>query len=115
MPVYEYACLDCKKKFSETKPVAAYDPKRIRCPKCNSKKVERRWSSVFRGDVEEELNPGIVGPRSTATLCSIQCWLRHDLSHLPLRNRIAAALVTGGKGENHLLDFWCARSSRFMI
>ena len=46
MPVYEYVCLDCKKKFSEIKPVSAYE-RAVRCPKCNSKKVERRWSSVF--------------------------------------------------------------------
>ena len=46
MPVYEYVCLDCKKKFSEMKPVSAYD-QAAKCPKCGSKKVERRWSSVF--------------------------------------------------------------------
>jgi len=47
MPIYEYVCLDCKKLFSEVKPMSAYDPKAVKCPKCNSKKVERRWSSVF--------------------------------------------------------------------
>ena len=47
MPVYEYVCLDCQKKFSELKPISAYDPKTVKCPKCGSKKVERRWSSVF--------------------------------------------------------------------
>ena len=46
MPVYEYACVACKKKFSETKPVSDYDPKAVRCPKCKSRKVERRWSTV---------------------------------------------------------------------
>ena len=47
MPIYEYVCLDCKKKFSEVKPLSEYDPKKTTCPKCNSKKVERRWSSVY--------------------------------------------------------------------
>ena len=47
MPVYEYVCLDCKRKFSEVKPVSAHDPKKVRCPKCGSKNVERRLSSVF--------------------------------------------------------------------
>ena len=47
MPVYEYVCLDCKKKFSEMKPISAYRPKAVKCPKCDSKNVERRWSSVF--------------------------------------------------------------------
>jgi putative FmdB family regulatory protein len=47
MPTYEYVCLACQKKFQEVKPISAYDPKKVRCPKCSSKKVDRRWSSVF--------------------------------------------------------------------
>jgi putative FmdB family regulatory protein len=47
MPTYEFVCLGCKKKFSEVKPLSAYDPKAVKCPKCNSKNVERRWSSVY--------------------------------------------------------------------
>jgi putative FmdB family regulatory protein len=46
MPIYEYVCLNCRKEFSETKPVSAYDPRKVKCPKCNSKKVDRRWTSV---------------------------------------------------------------------
>ena len=49
MPIYEYVCLGCKKKFSETKPVSDHDPKAVKCPKCNSRKVERRWSTVNVG------------------------------------------------------------------
>ncbi len=47
MPIYEYVCLDCKKEFSEVKPISGYDPKKAKCPKCASKKVERRFTSVF--------------------------------------------------------------------
>ena len=47
MPIYEYVCLDCKKEFSEVKPISAYTPKAVSCPKCKSKKTERRWSEVF--------------------------------------------------------------------
>ncbi len=47
MPIYEYVCLDCKKEFSEAKPISGYDPKKAKCPKCGSKKVERRFTSVF--------------------------------------------------------------------
>ena len=47
MPIYEYSCLECKMKFSEVKPISAYNPKKVRCPKCGSKNVERRWTSVF--------------------------------------------------------------------
>lgn len=46
MPIYEYVCLDCKKEFTETKPISKYDPKKARCPKCKSRNVERRPSSV---------------------------------------------------------------------
>jgi len=46
MPVYEFLCLDCKKKFSESKPISAYDPKKVKCPKCGRRRVERRWSTV---------------------------------------------------------------------
>ena len=46
MPVYEYVCLNCRKKFSERKPISAYNPKAVKCPKCRSKRVERRWSSI---------------------------------------------------------------------
>ncbi len=49
MPVYPYSCLDCKRKFNEVKPVSAYAPKKVRCPKCGSKNVERVWTSVFVG------------------------------------------------------------------
>ena len=47
MPIYEYSCLECKKEFSEVKPVSAYKPKAVKCPKCSSTNVERRWSTVF--------------------------------------------------------------------
>jgi len=46
MPVYEFVCLDCKKKFSESKPISAYDLKKVKCPKCRHRRVERRWSTV---------------------------------------------------------------------
>jgi len=47
MPIYEYVCLDCKKQFSEIKPISEYDPKAVKCPKCDSKDVDRRWSTVY--------------------------------------------------------------------
>jgi putative FmdB family regulatory protein len=46
MPVYEYVCNNCKKRFRETKPVSEYDPKKARCPKCRSRRVERLFSTV---------------------------------------------------------------------
>jgi putative FmdB family regulatory protein len=46
MPVYEYVCRACGKRFSESKSIAAYDPKKVKCPKCKSKRVDRVWSTV---------------------------------------------------------------------
>lgn len=47
MPVYEFICLDCKKQFEVLKQVQKYDPKKIECPRCHGRKVERHWSAVF--------------------------------------------------------------------
>lgn len=47
MPTYEFTCLDCKKTFEVVKAITEYDPKEVKCPKCNGKNVERHWSSVF--------------------------------------------------------------------
>ena len=47
MPIYEYRCVDCKKPFEILRPITEDKPKAVKCPKCESKKVERRWSSVF--------------------------------------------------------------------
>lgn len=47
MPVYEFVCHKCGKPFEIVESVTRYDPTRVRCPSCKSKKVERRWSRVF--------------------------------------------------------------------
>ena len=47
MPIYEFRCLDCKKRFDLVLSVTEYDPKKVKCPKCGAKKVERQWSRVF--------------------------------------------------------------------
>jgi putative FmdB family regulatory protein len=47
MPTYEYACSECGKKFSLTLTFAEHDQGRAACPKCKSKKVAQRFSTVF--------------------------------------------------------------------
>jgi putative FmdB family regulatory protein len=47
MPVYEFLCKDCHKPFEIVQPMAAYDPSSVTCPGCGSRRVERRWTSVF--------------------------------------------------------------------
>jgi putative FmdB family regulatory protein len=46
MPIYEFRCRECKKKFQVVRSIAEYDPKKVTCPKCNTKKVDRVWSGI---------------------------------------------------------------------
>jgi putative FmdB family regulatory protein len=46
MPLYDYVCRECKKKFQIVEPIGRHDPKRVSCPKCRSKKVDRLWTGV---------------------------------------------------------------------
>ena len=49
MPIYEYHCVDCKEDFE----TLVLNPKeKVICPKCESKKVNRRLScfAVSGGD-----------------------------------------------------------------
>lgn len=47
MAIYDFYCDRCKKKFTVVRSIKDYDPKRIQCPKCKSKKVERLWGQVY--------------------------------------------------------------------
>ena len=41
MPVYEYICRKCHKKFMEVLSIKEHDTKKIRCPKCESQEVQK--------------------------------------------------------------------------
>lgn len=47
MPVYEFTCRKCQKPFEIVRSIARFDRKKVTCPFCRSRKVERRWTSVF--------------------------------------------------------------------
>ena len=47
MPLYDFRCRECKKRFEVARSIDQYDAKKIRCPKCGSRKVERQWSNVY--------------------------------------------------------------------
>lgn len=47
MPEYEYRCAKCNKKFSVTLSISEKENKRVRCPRCNSLKVEQQITSFF--------------------------------------------------------------------
>jgi putative FmdB family regulatory protein len=46
MPVYEFHCAACGKDFQIVESIKSYDPKKVRCGKCGSARVERVWSAI---------------------------------------------------------------------
>ncbi len=46
MPVYEFVCRDCKKRFEIVRPVSDVKAS-VTCPGCGSQNVERAWSTVY--------------------------------------------------------------------
>jgi putative FmdB family regulatory protein len=45
MPIYDFVCGKCKKKFSLTLSISEYEKTKTRCPKCKSADVRRQISS----------------------------------------------------------------------
>jgi putative FmdB family regulatory protein len=63
MPLYEYRCQECKRKFSLLEGVTAKKTKRV-CPKCGSRKLTKLVSRIapivrdedFDDDLGEDLD-----------------------------------------------------------
>ncbi|GEM_PF-197024 len=47
MPVYDYRCKKCGKKFSITMSITEHDTKRVKCPKCGSRSVEQQVAAFY--------------------------------------------------------------------
>jgi len=47
MPTYDFRCGGCRKRFTLTMSIGERDRKRIKCPKCGSRRVEAVFSSFF--------------------------------------------------------------------
>jgi putative FmdB family regulatory protein len=41
VPFYEYACVDCKERFSQILTLREYSEGNVKCPKCGSTHVEQ--------------------------------------------------------------------------
>ena len=39
MPTYQYRCRKCGKSFERTETIAEHEAAKVRCPKCETKKV----------------------------------------------------------------------------
>ena len=47
MPLYEYVCRKCGKKFNEVLTIKEHDEKKIQCPKCRSQDLEHVIEPFF--------------------------------------------------------------------
>lgn len=47
MPVYDYVCRKCGKKFSVTLTIHEHESKKVKCPKCESRNVEQQLAAFF--------------------------------------------------------------------
>jgi putative FmdB family regulatory protein len=47
MPIYEYRCTRCRKRFKDEHAMSAHDKRRPACPKCKSRAVEQMFSTFF--------------------------------------------------------------------
>jgi putative FmdB family regulatory protein len=46
VPVYDFKCLKCEKAFQIEETISKYDPKKVKCPYCGEKELERVISGV---------------------------------------------------------------------
>jgi putative FmdB family regulatory protein len=53
MPLYDYLCLDCQKRFDVFMSYAEYGTRAVTCPNCKSKNVRRRIPRVRVAKSEE--------------------------------------------------------------
>jgi putative FmdB family regulatory protein len=53
MPLYDYLCLDCQKRFDVFMSYAEYGTRTVTCPNCKSKNVRRRIPRVRVAKSEE--------------------------------------------------------------
>lgn len=63
MPIFEYKCADCGEDFEKL----IFGKEAIRCPKCNSESVKKKFSTFGMSGVE---NPGTGGGSSACGSCS---------------------------------------------
>jgi putative FmdB family regulatory protein len=47
MPLYEYLCSKCGKKFSEVLTIKEHETKKVRCPKCQSSELQKIIEPFF--------------------------------------------------------------------
>jgi putative FmdB family regulatory protein len=46
MPMYEYECKKCHKRFDNFESIQEHGTKKVQCPECKSASLERVYTSV---------------------------------------------------------------------
>ena len=91
MPIYDYICGKCNKKFNVTMSITAHGKKRVQCPKCSSKAVMRSFQPFFAHNFKKELKQRGAGilpavwwaRRPHSTLLCLECCLNETPTHIP--------------------------------
>ncbi len=53
MPMYEYRCTKCRKKFVKSESISAHGRKRPRCPKCKSVQVQQILAPFYAKTIKK--------------------------------------------------------------
>jgi len=53
MPIYEYRCTKCQRRFSQQQEIEEHARKRPACPKCKSRAVEQVYTPFFAKTVRK--------------------------------------------------------------
>lgn len=62
MPIYQYRCLNCKKRFEAFLSYKEYGQKIVHCPHCTSDKVQRRIGRIRVAKSEESRLDALTDP-----------------------------------------------------
>ena len=68
MPVYEFRCLNCRRRFDISASYNNYDPTSVRCPHCQSSNIQRRIGRIRFARSEDSRLENMTDPNSLAGL-----------------------------------------------
>ena len=68
MPYYEFRCLNCRKRFDIFMTFAEYGQKELRCPHCQSDRVQRKIGKIRVARSEESRLETMADPSALAGL-----------------------------------------------
>jgi putative FmdB family regulatory protein len=62
VPIYQYRCLNCKKRFELFLSYKEYGEKRVQCPHCTSDQIQRRIGRIRIAKSEESRMDALTDP-----------------------------------------------------